>query len=135
MNAASYRRRWNFTSQADFETRMKVDADRRAKQQAARDAATAWTPRFSVGDVIEVTGASITLRSIDAHFSVRFRADDWTHRVEAPMTVRVVGLSATHPGYMVDVIDGYELGDGQMIVRAYVAPRFARALVRKGGAA
>lgn len=136
MNAASYRRRWNFTSQADFETRMKVDADRRAKQQAARDAATAWTPRFSVGDVIEVTGASVRIESLGAHFSGhRYRHDGWTHRVETAMTARVLGYSQTHPGYMVELVDGYAVGDGQVIVSVYVAPRFARALVRKGGAA
>lgn len=67
MNASAYRRRWNFTSQADFETRMKVADAAREKQQAARDAAAAWKPRFGVGDVIEVSGASVRIESLGAH--------------------------------------------------------------------
>lgn len=136
MNASAYRRRWNFTSQADFETRMKVEDAAREKQQAARDAAAAWKPRFGVGDVIEVSGASVRIESLGAHFSGhRYRHDGWTHRVETAMTARVLGYSQTHPGYMVELVDGYAVGDGQVIVSVYVAPRHARALVRKGGAA
>lgn len=136
MEAFAYRRRWNFTSRADFETRMKAEDAARAKRQSARDAAAAWKPRFSVGDVIEVSGASVKIESLSAHFSgYRYRHDGWTHRVEAPMTARVVGYSTTHPGYMVEIVDGYAVGDGQVIVSVYVAPRFARALARKGGAA
>lgn len=134
MNAAAYRRRWTFASRTDFETRMAAADDAWKRKTEARQAAATWTPRFKPGDMITATAATVRIGNAVGQFASR-PTGTWSMRVEGPLTVRVIGRCSTHPGYMVAIVDGFELPEHQYVASAYVAPRSARALVGKGGAA
>lgn len=129
MNAASCRRHWTFTSRSDFETRMAAADAAWKRKTDARQAASAWTPRFKPGDVITADAATVRIGNAVGRFASR-PTGTWSMRVDGPLTVRVIGRCMSHPGYMVEIIERDSLGlsEHQYVDSAYVAPRAARAL-------